>query len=177
MTSKFTQADVERQNTKVRVGRVLASVRADGKAQIPSMGLISGALTPKTPNRSSKPSQNGYNKAVVLAYFKEMGIPKPEFEYRFNPDRKWAFDLAWPNILEDGVLSVKEARLLAVEVQGGLFSSGRHNRGAAMLKEYEKTNCAAEMGWHILHFQPSELCMNSTAESIKRALGLTPINL
>ena len=95
-----------------------------------------------------------YNKLIVASFFEEQGLTIPEFEYKFHPDRKWRFDIAWPS------------KLLAIEAQGGIFKMGRHNRGAALLKEYEKLNSAAAMGWRILFFQPSDLCLMDTARVV-----------
>lgn len=103
-----------------------------------------------------------YNSKIVLAYFKEVGLPKPLVEYKFHPERKWQFDFAWKDLY------------VALEVQGGIFIKGRHNQGAAMLKEWEKLNVAACLGWKILYCQPEDLCLLSTAFMIKRALQLGP---
>ncbi len=77
--------------------------------------------------------QEAFAAACVAA-----GLPRPEFEYRFDDTRRWRFDIAWP------------ARKVAVEVQGGLFSGGRHVRGASLRREYEKLNTAAIGGWCVL---------------------------
>lgn len=111
--------------------------------------------------------KSGYNQRVVSAYFQECGLPAPEFEFKFHPERKWRFDVAWP---EDA--KRWGGHNVAIEVQGGLFSSGRHNRGAAMLKEYEKLNEAAAMGWRVLFVQPRDLCTSETVKLIKRCLGI-----
>lgn len=100
-----------------------------------------------------------YNPNIVTAYYRTMRIPKPVFEHRFHPVRKWRFDLCWPE------------HKVALEVQGSIFKNGRHNRGAAMLKEWEKLNTAAAMGWRILYCQPSELCMVTTCMMIVEALN------
>lgn len=100
-----------------------------------------------------------YNPIIVSAYFKEIGIPEPVYEHRFHSVRKWRFDLAW---IDEKV---------AFEVQGGLFTGGRHTRGAALLKEYEKLSVAAAMGWRILYCQPSDLLMNENTDRIKEALN------
>ncbi len=105
-----------------------------------------------------------YNPAIVTAFYREHGIPTPAYEFQFHPDRKWRFDLAW-------YLSEHHC-LLAIEVQGGIWTGGRHNRGAAMLKEWEKLNAAAVMGWRVLYFQPRDLCLKATADVIREALGL-----
>lgn len=100
-----------------------------------------------------------YSPAIVTAYYRTMRVPDPTYEYRFDPVRKWRFDLCWPE------------QKLALEVQGGIFAKGRHNRGAAMLKEWEKLNTAAAQGWRILYCQPRELCMVETVMMIVEALN------
>jgi hypothetical protein len=114
------------------------------------------------------PPKQAYNKKIVTAYYNEHGIHPPIFEYTFCEGRKWRFDLAWPH---EACLHTCFDGNVAIEVQGGLFTGGRHNRGAAMLKEYEKLNKAACMGWRILYVQPKELCMASTVLLIKEAFG------
>lgn len=99
-----------------------------------------------------------YNPKIVAAFLVQSGLPRPEFELVFAPPRRWRFDVAWP------------AHRLAIEVQGGIFVRGRHNRGAAMLKEWEKLNAAAAAGWRILYTQPQDLCLTSTVELIRHAL-------
>lgn len=103
-----------------------------------------------------------YNSKIVLAYFKECGLPLPFVEFQFAAPRKWRFDFAWKHC---------QGRNLALEVQGGVFIQGRHNRGAALLKEWEKLNEAACRGYRILYCQPSDLCTLDTVNLIKRALG------
>lgn len=99
-----------------------------------------------------------YNSKIVVVYFVEMGLPKPELEYRFHPERRWRFDFAWPD------------SKVAIEVQGGLFVMGRHTRGAALRKEHEKLNAAAAKHWGILYLEPQNLCLAETVELIKRCL-------
>jgi hypothetical protein len=79
---------------------------------------------------------------VMLAMCREHGLPLPEAEYRFAPPRRWRFDFAWPS------------QRLALEIQGGIFVQGRHTRGAALLKEFEKLNQAAAMGWRVFYVTP-----------------------
>jgi len=70
----------------------------------------------------------------------EAGLPTPEREYRFHPERKWRFDFAWP------------VRMLAVEVEGGTFQGGRHRSMHGFQADAEKYNTAAAMGWTVLRF-------------------------
>jgi hypothetical protein len=67
-------------------------------------------------------------------------------EHRFAPPRRWRFDFAHPG------------RKLAIEVQGGIWTRGRHSRGGQnQLKEMEKLNAAALDGWLILYFSPQQV--------------------
>lgn len=65
---------------------------------------------------------------------------QPETEYRFHGLRRWRFDFAWPG------------RMLAVEVEGGQWVNGRHQRGKGYEDDCEKYNTAALMGWRVLRF-------------------------
>jgi len=65
---------------------------------------------------------------------------KYEFEYRFAaPERQWRSDIAFP--------SAK----VAVEIDGGIWSYGRHNRAASMLNDMEKGNGYSARGWIVFH--------------------------
>ncbi len=66
------------------------------------------------------------------------GLPAPEREYRFAPPRRWRFDFAWP------------AQRLALEVEGGVWTGGRHVRGAGYERDCEKYSEAALRGWRVL---------------------------
>ena len=99
-----------------------------------------------------------YNPDIVRAYFKTVKLSAPVFEYKFHATRKWRIDIAWPD------------NRLAVEVQGGIFVQGRHSRGAAMLKEWEKLNTLAGMGWRVLFCQPTDLCTDEVMGFIKLAM-------
>jgi hypothetical protein len=92
---------------------------------------------------------------VCLSY----GLPAPTSEYRFHPTRKWRFDFAWP------------AEKVGLEINGGVFTAGRHVRGEALLKEYEKLNEAAAHGWRVLFVTPKQLGEAPTYELLRRALG------
>ena len=80
-----------------------------------------------------------YDQKIVTAFLAEHGIEAPVYELRFHPVRRWRFDLAWPD------------QKVALEVQGGIFVRGRHSRGDALLKEWEKLNTASGMGWRMLY--------------------------
>jgi hypothetical protein len=103
-----------------------------------------------------------YNPKIVIAFFRGCGLPTPQLEYRFHPERKWRFDFAFPRPLNP----------VALEVDGGIWINGGHNRGAQIKKDWEKRNTAAAMGWRIVYVEPRDLCTVETAEILKQCLGI-----
>lgn len=81
----------------------------------------------------------------LVGLCKAAGLPEPLPEFVFHPKRKWRFDYAF--------ITTR----LAVEIEGGIWSQGRHVRGAGMLADMRKYSAAALLGWRILYYQPSEL--------------------
>ena len=79
---------------------------------------------------------------------RQLNLPEPEWEYEFFPSRRWRFDCAWPD------------RRLAIEVEGGLYTGGRHVRGEGYEDDLRKYNAAMRMGWVVLRFSP--LMLNYT---------------
>lgn len=93
----------------------------------------------------------------VVQFYKDHGLEAvPEF--RFHPQRNWRFDYAFPKFK------------VAIEVQGGLFIRGGHNRGAGYLQDMEKFNHAAAVGWLIIQCQPKDICMDETVQFVKDAI-------
>lgn len=85
---------------------------------------------------------------------KAFEIPEPVREHRFHPVRKWRLDYAWPE------------HKLAVEIEGGAFIQGRHNRGAGFRNDMEKYNELTLAGWSLLRFTPQELKNGSAVLAI-----------
>lgn len=65
-------------------------------------------------------------------------------EYRFHEKRRWRFDFAIPS------------KKIAVEIEGGVWTNGRHTRGRGYVGDMEKYNSAALLGWRILRFTPQQ---------------------
>lgn len=83
----------------------------------------------------------------------------PETEVKFHPIRRWRFDYAFPE------------KKLAVEIDGGLWQYGRHNRASGRIKDMEKENAAAVLGWRILYFTPQQAKKTETYKLIAQAYG------
>ena len=80
-------------------------------------------------------------------------------EFKFHPKRKWRFDFVI-NVLF--ATSPNPENWIAVEIEGGTYSRGRHTRGVGFAKDCEKHNTAASMGWRVLRF-PSEQVKDGSA--------------
>lgn len=59
---------------------------------------------------------------------------------------------------------------IAVEVEGGVWSSGRHTRPAGFLGDMEKYNELALAGWMLLRVTPQDVKSGAALELIERAL-------
>lgn len=90
---------------------------------------------------------------------KANGLPMPTTEYRFHPSRRWMFDYAWP----------KES--VALEQEGGVWTRGRHTRGSGFLRDVEKYNAAAVLGWRLLRVTPDTLQTAETITMLRAALA------
>ena len=82
--------------------------------------------------------------------------PPLEREYRFHPDRKWRADFAHLS-----------SRTL-IEVEGGAWVAGRHNRGSGFVKDAEKYLEAVLTGWRVVRLTERQL----EADSLERLIAL-----
>ena len=97
----------------------------------------------------------GWKSDPYAIYFPQGGIP----EYRFAPPRRWRFDRAW---LEYN---------LAVEIEGGVWTGGRHTRGSGFVNDLEKYNHAVMLGWRILRFTPQQVRSLEARAAVCRLMG------
>lgn len=96
---------------------------------------------------------------VFRALLRRECIAQPIAEFRFAAPRRWKFDYAWPDY---GV---------ALEVEGGVWTRGRHTRGAGFLKDCEKYNAAAIRGWLVLRTVPSMLSTLETMVMLRSVIA------
>lgn len=79
-------------------------------------------------------------------------------EYKFHPKRRWRFDYAMPK------------SKIALEVEGGVWTHGRHTRPQGFLSDIEKYNMATLMGWRVFRTTPSDLYKTATLNLLKTAI-------
>lgn len=91
-------------------------------------------------------------------------IETPIAEHRFAPPRRWRFDRCW----------IKPSQMLAVEIEGGVWTGGRHTRGKGYTADVEKYNAAVLAGWRVLRFTSNMLEDDpvSCVDMIRQALGV-----
>lgn len=123
---------------------------------------------PEPPKRkASKATVAPVGEAVFRAMLVAQGIRAvcfPEFE--FAKPRKWRFDWAFPfSGDESGGLGG-----VALEIQGGLFTGGRHVRGAALLDEQTKLNEAACRLWRVVYCTPQQVNSGVVFSVLRRAI-------
>lgn len=95
---------------------------------------------------------------IFIALCKANGIPAPDTEHKFHPTRRWRFDYAWIE------------QRIALEVEGGVWIGGRHTSGAGFVKDMEKYNEAACLGWRVIRCQPKQLASGAMIDTIQRAM-------
>lgn len=98
--------------------------------------------------------------AEFLFLVRALGLPEPDAETRFDPRRKWRFDFLW-----------RKSRV-AVEMEGGVFSGGRHTSGVGYTNDCEKYNAAALAGYLVLRFTRGMLRDGRAAATLEDARGL-----
>jgi hypothetical protein len=79
---------------------------------------------------------------LIQSLFAKHNLPVPVAEYQFHPERRWRFDWAWPE------------HKIAVEIEGGIWTGGRHTSPKGFFADMEKKNAAAVLGWRILYITP-----------------------
>jgi very-short-patch-repair endonuclease len=105
------------------------------------------------------PARRTFDPFVALCASR--GLPEPTPEYRFHATRRWRFDYAWPE------------HRVALEVDGGVWTGGRHTRGGGWHRDTEKLNAAASLGWRLLRCTPDTLCTHEMVALVRQTL--TPV--
>ena len=106
--------------------------------------------------RGAKPPSRLEKRFVML--WRALGGPELEREYRFHPQRKWRADFAH-----------LPSRTL-IEIEGGIYVNGRHNRAAGFAADLEKYLEAALAGWRVIRLGPDEITFE-TVGRIKAMLA------
>jgi very-short-patch-repair endonuclease len=82
----------------------------------------------------------------------------PVREYVFARPRKWKFDFAFPE------------QKIAVEIEGGIWRGGRHNRATGYETDLEKYNAAVLLGWRVLRYSTDMVIAGDAIEGVSQLL-------
>lgn len=96
---------------------------------------------------------------ILLLQIADAELISPVREYRFHHKRRWRFDFAYPD------------HKIAIEVEGGVYSRGRHTRGAGFTADCEKYNAATELGWKVYRYTTQQVMEGKAIEQIKRLIN------
>jgi hypothetical protein len=105
------------------------------------MARIDGMEIPDEMIVSDRPVLPGVGSGsdLDLAFERQWAMIAPDLppfrEVAFSPSRRWRFDFAWPDVM------------VALEIEGGVWSGGRHARGPGFIADCEKYNASAALGW------------------------------
>ena len=109
---------------------------------------------PRMVFRGTKPPSRLEKRFELL--WQDHGGPELKKEFRFHPVRKWRADFAH-----------LESRTL-IEIEGGIYVNGRHNRAGGFAADLEKYLEASLAGWRVVRLGPNEL----TKECIGRLVAM-----
>lgn len=82
-----------------------------------------------------------------------------EQEFEFHPKRKWRADF---HLVGKKIL---------VEVEGAIWSGGRHTRGKGYIGDMEKYNAATMMGFQVLRFSTDQVKSGHAIQQIEKMVG------
>lgn len=118
--------------------------------------------TPTSQRQPPHRQRGDINDLVALMAYAHLPVPVREVRFAWAAmHRAWRFDLCWP-----------DARL-AVEVDGAIWTEGRHSRGAGYEADCEKLNAAVLLGWRVLRFTYGQVYSGYALATIEQALAQT----
>jgi very-short-patch-repair endonuclease len=96
---------------------------------------------------------------ALLQQLKALGLASGlEREHRFHEQRQFRFDFAFPHLR------------LAIEVDGGIWSRGRHTDPRGYAKDCQKFAEAAILGWRVIRATGDQVTSGIAVQWVQRAL-------
>jgi len=120
-------------------------------------------IKPGTPFwKVAKSADNNKWEDFFKFHIKVAGLPKPMGQFKFAQSigRRWSVDFAWPT------------QKIVVEIEGGIWrrGGGAHTHPMNVLRDIEKYNALALMGYRLFRFSDRELKDGSAIEMMKKVL-------
>jgi hypothetical protein len=104
---------------------------------------------------------------------KAHGLPEPvpEFAFAESIGRRWRFDWFWGVIPIQCSASV--SRGVALEIDGGSWTGGRHTTGKGFQEDQQKRNTATAMGIWVFHCTPQDVESGAVFTMLREVLGIS----
>ena len=112
----------------------------------------------KRPKKAKGEKVVSEGEATLATQLKALKI-EFEQEFKFHPKRKWRADF-----------HLVGKRIL-VEVEGGIWSGGRHTRGKGYIGDMEKYNSATMMGYQVIRFSTEQVKSGLAVQQILKLIG------
>lgn len=106
---------------------------------------------------SAKARSSALEEAMALQ-IRAAGLPAPTREHSPVAGRRWRVDFAWVD------------QLVALEVEGGIYTQGRHNRPQGFNDDAEKYNALALAGWMVLRVTTDHIKSGQALAWLQRAI-------
>ena len=86
-------------------------------------------------------------------------LPTFEREFAFAKPRRFRADFAWPE------------KMVLVEIEGGVWSGGRHTRGSGFSEDCVKYNLAALLGYRVFRFTGDQVRDGTAIKTMLTVFG------
>lgn len=134
-----------------------------GQDSVTSISLAEYKRLYAKPTQKRKKTRVGASKAsegeeILGLQLKALNIAF-EREFRFCSTRRWRADF---HLI---------GKMILVEVEGGVWSNGRHTRGKGYIADMEKYNTAQNLGYRVLRFETAQVKSGMAIRQIEEAVG------
>ena len=121
------------------------------------IGAPKSKRSSKRPKVKSQKVPNEFEAKLAL----ELKALKLDFEqeFKFHQSRKWRADFHL------------KGRMILIEVEGGIWSGGRHTRGKGYIGDMQKYNAATMMGYQVIRFSTEQVKSGLAIQQIEKMVG------
>tara|TARA_R110000803_G_scaffold114896_1_gene183328 strand:+ start:63 stop:386 length:324 start_codon:yes stop_codon:yes gene_type:complete len=95
------------------------------------------------------------NAEILKQLIKEDLNLEAVLELKFHPTRRWRIDIAIPSLM------------IAIELEGGVYTKGRHTRPSGFLGDIEKYNNLTILGYKLLRYAHVKHSYNDIITELK----------
>jgi very-short-patch-repair endonuclease len=140
----------------------LAELRAKGMIKEHRIAQRGESLPANSgPKALRKPPRYKMSDGVrkLVGQISSEGLREPVLEHKFHGERRWRFDLCWHELK------------VAVEVEGGVYANGRHNRGKGFEEDAIKYNQAQILGWRVFRYSTGQVNKGIAIADLRKVLN------